>query len=127
MKTVTARQEEVRFRPGQSGNPGGRPKGTSITSVLRATLTEDDKLAIAQKLIAGARAGELDKIREIMDRTEGKVPNKNENGQPGDFDIELDDEDRVRLRSALKVVRGSSDQSPPRRPAAKQRESTSAR
>jgi hypothetical protein len=107
MKTGTARKEETQFKPGQSGNPGGRPKGTSITSVLRATLTEEDKLAIAQKLIAGARAGEMDKIREIMDRTEGKVPNKNENGQPGDFDLEFSDEERARIRTALKVVRGS--------------------
>ena len=93
------------FQPGKSGNPGGRPKGTSITSVLRATLTEEDKLAIAKKLIAGARAGEMDKIREIIDRTEGKVPNRNENGQPGEFDERLDDVETDVLRAALKRVK----------------------
>lgn len=96
------------FKPGQSGNPAGRPKGTSVTAILRARLTEEDKIAIADALIRGARAGEMDKLRELLDRTEGKVPNKNENGNPGDFDLDLSDEDRTRLRTALKVVRGSS-------------------
>ena len=73
------------FQKGQSGNPGGRPKGTSISSVLRSRLTDDDKLAIADALIAGARKGEVDTIRELLDRTEGKAIGRDEHGQPGDF------------------------------------------
>jgi hypothetical protein len=93
------------FLPGQSGNPNGRPKGTSITSVLRSRLTDEDKIAIADALIRGAKAGEMDKIREVMDRHDGKVPNRNENGDPGDFDADLSDVDTRTLKAALKRVK----------------------
>ena len=32
--------KSTRFRPGKSGNPGGRPKGRSITAVVRELLDE---------------------------------------------------------------------------------------
>ena len=93
------------FQPGQSGNPGGRPKSTSITSILRQRLTDEDKIKIADALIRGAIAGEMDKIRELLDRHDGKVPNKNEDGKPGDFDLDLDDVPSETIRSALKRVK----------------------
>ena len=93
------------FQPGQSGNPGGRAKGRLLSAVLRQKLTEEDKDAIAQVIIDGAKRGELDKIRELFDRTEGKVPNRNENGQPGDFDERLDDVETDVLRAALKRIK----------------------
>lgn len=91
------------FQKGQSGNPGGRPKGTSISAVLRARLTDEDKIAIADALIAGARRGEMDKIRELLDRTEGKAIGRDEHGKPGDFD--LSDVDTAALKAALRRVK----------------------
>lgn len=32
---------ETRFKPGQSGNPGGRPKGASLTAPILRLLAED--------------------------------------------------------------------------------------
>ncbi len=44
---------DTRFKPGQSGNPGGRPKGAvSLTSRLRARLTDGDAKTIIENLIA---------------------------------------------------------------------------
>ena len=65
------------FRPGQSGNPGGRPKQKAFTEALRTELARagDDSQAlraIASKLIAMAVGGDLSAIREIADRLEGK-------------------------------------------------------
>lgn len=105
MATAPKRVVGKPFEKGQSGNPGGRPKGTTITSVLRARLTDDDKAVIADALIAGARNGELDKIRELLDRTEGKVPTKNENGGPGAFDLDLGDVDTDAIKAALRRVK----------------------
>ena len=93
------------FLPGQSGNPGGRPKGSSITSALRLLMDAlrgdleagDDAaerakpvaVARAEALLRGALAGDLAFIREVLDRTDGKplVRTKNEHaaleGGPG--------------------------------------------
>jgi hypothetical protein len=67
------------FQKGQSGNPGGRPKGQSITARLRAILERDDGMAaqmIAETLIETAMQGDrraIEAVRVLLDRTEGPV------------------------------------------------------
>ncbi len=68
------------WKPGQSGNPGGRPKRDAITAALRDQLQSkmpgrDERTvaeAIAFVLVKRALRGDVRAIREIMDRTEGK-------------------------------------------------------
>jgi len=66
------------WKPGQSGNPGGRPKRDSITSALLQQLeqqnTDSETIAdsIAAVLVKRALSGDVRAIREIADRTEGK-------------------------------------------------------
>lgn len=63
------------FKPGQSGNPGGRVKDRFVTAALMAQLKEarGSKLfAICRSLIAKAEEGDVQAIREIFDRVEGK-------------------------------------------------------
>jgi hypothetical protein len=79
------------FMPGQSGNPGGRPKGLSITAHLRELLAltdidgrplKDEREAAREVALCmlkkgtgrGARKANMEAIKEILDRTEGKVP-----------------------------------------------------
>jgi hypothetical protein len=69
-----------RFEKGQSGNPSGRPKLTRLTEALREQIAAINPNApeqtiaeqIAQTLIKLAIAGDVQAIREIGDRTEGK-------------------------------------------------------
>ena len=83
------------FQPGDARiNRGGRPPAV-LSRALFAKLTPEK-----------AEAGESWAMEKVWERTEGKVPTKNENGQPGDFDLDLSDDERTRIRSALKVVRG---------------------
>ena len=64
------------FRPGQSGNPGGRVKDQlSVAEVLRRKLTPEER---ADMLIELAMKAEDERVRlqarlAILERTEGKV------------------------------------------------------
>ncbi len=69
-----------RFKPGQSGNPQGRPKLTLLSEALREQLAEvlpgvDERTIaehIARSMIKQALLGNVIAAREIADRTEGR-------------------------------------------------------
>lgn len=69
------------FAPGQSGNPGGRPKRDKIwqQAIIRAIKRRehDDPQALeklADKLLRKVDEGDVPAIREFGDRVDGKVP-----------------------------------------------------
>ena len=73
------------FEPGQSGNPGGRPKGAKIwQDALRRAIKRretDDPLALerlADKLINMAADGDIQALRELADRLDGKPKQQTE-------------------------------------------------
>ena len=101
-----------RFPKGRSGNPGGRPKGTSLTAALRAELDKPvapgspvtNREKIASMLVELAARGDLAAIREILDRTEGKAVQRQEQGDPGDF-LDLSDVDTDALKRAIRRLK----------------------
>jgi Family of unknown function (DUF5681) len=78
-----AHLEKFKFQPGKSGNPSGRPKVKPFTERLRqraeqtakgkkGKLTEFDVLVdVALDL---AKKGDLEAIKFLVERTDGKVP-----------------------------------------------------
>ena len=83
------------FKPGQCGNPKGRPKGHSITFFLNKILEKkldithpiEKKLkrlkikeVIALKIVAKCLEGDLKAIVELYDRIEGKAIQRQEFG-----------------------------------------------
>ena len=70
---------EHRFKPGQSGNPKGRPISKPLTEALKTALAADNGAAI-QELVAvavkKARQGDFRFWREILDRVDGKVTDR---------------------------------------------------
>lgn len=71
------------FMPGQSGNPGGRPKGRGVTAQLRRLLEElhNGKAIeelVAQRWLKDALSGKPVALAMLLERTEGKVPTPHE-------------------------------------------------
>ena len=68
------------FMPGQSGNPKGRPKGSgSVTTCIRRLLNEgfgnkDIADELAKAAVKHAMKGNFQYFKEIVDRTDGKMP-----------------------------------------------------
>lgn len=71
-----------RFKKGETGNPNGRPKLTKLTEALRDQIAADNPnapeetiaQAIAKALIDRALVGDVQAIREVFDRAEGRAP-----------------------------------------------------
>ena len=66
------------FQPGQSGNPAGRPKIKPFKDALRKAIDAagDDGEAlrsVATALLAKAQEGDVQAIKEVADRLDGKV------------------------------------------------------
>jgi len=81
-KNQETRNEKGQFLPGVSGNPAGKPPGTrhmstlleeAIKRVAEDTGTAED-VQIVAALIKKAKTGDIQAIREIWDRIEGKAP-----------------------------------------------------
>jgi hypothetical protein len=75
----------TQFRKGESGNPGGRPKTKPVSDALRLLLAlevakykkfraKTQAQKIARRMIYDAAKGISTMVREVLDRTEGKVP-----------------------------------------------------
>lgn len=91
--------KDTRFQPGQSGNPGGRPKGAvSITSRIKRILRENEDKAdeLATALIDLAIAGNPAAMREVMGRHDGPLATN----------INVSQLSTEQLLAALEVVAG---------------------
>lgn len=111
------------WKPGQSGNPKGRPKKEiCITSLVKEHLEKEAKQhgrellnedgtkktwsqIVAEALVAHFIKGNPTAIKEVLDRVDGKVPDKLEASGPGGGPIEFKDSTKKRLRDAMKDAR----------------------
>jgi hypothetical protein len=74
------------FKPGESGNPDGRPKDYKFLAALNRAIAQDEgkKLrSAAEKLLALASAGEPWAVKELADRLDGKPKQTVEGGGEG--------------------------------------------
>jgi len=72
------RGKKTQFKPGQSGNPKGRPKLPAIykDSLIKIMLEKEDGVIILEKILRSLRdqaiEGNVRAIQEILDRIIGK-------------------------------------------------------
>ena len=65
------------WQPGQSGNPEGSPKGKPWAGALRRAIAEADRdklLEIAKTLLDKAAEGDMQAVKELGDRLDGRAP-----------------------------------------------------
>ena len=87
--------EGTRWKKGQSGNPGGRPRTAALPEAYREELSarapgdregRTNTQAIARVVVKRARAGDLRAAQELADRIEGRprqsVEHAGEGGGP---------------------------------------------
>ena len=68
-KTGQKQGKDTRFKPGQSGNPAGKPKGAkNRTTVMTQALLEGEAEIFVRKLIELATAGNLTALKVCVDR-----------------------------------------------------------
>jgi hypothetical protein len=73
--------KDHRFQKGKSGNPAGRPKGRTVTTALRElSQTEHNGKVlvdlVAERIMKEALQGKHAFVKELLERLEGKVPDK---------------------------------------------------
>jgi Family of unknown function (DUF5681) len=62
-------QNRTQFKPGQSGNPAGKPKGTrNATTLALEALLDGQASALTEKAINLALAGDMAALRLCLDR-----------------------------------------------------------
>lgn len=64
---MTKKDSTTAWKPGQSGNPNGRPPGSSEVGRLRAAISEHLP-EIIQQLVEKARAGDTQAARLLLER-----------------------------------------------------------
>lgn len=144
---------EHQFKPGQSGNPNGAPKGKRISTIMKELLEKElegpdpssgqyRKMTMAEiialAMVKEASTGNVKAAKEVMDRTEGKVPQpltgeggapllppvisvapySSENRQANIEKIRADNEARARQVEAEMKARTEQEQPPTPPPAA---------
>jgi hypothetical protein len=71
------------WRKGQSGNPGGRPRGASVTAELRRLMAQEHggktiAVLVAERMVKDALSGKPGSVRELLERVDGKVTEKDQ-------------------------------------------------
>ena len=61
--------KDTRFKPGQSGNPAGKPRGAkNRTTVMAQALLEGEAEILVRKLIDLAKGGDIQALKVCVDR-----------------------------------------------------------
>jgi hypothetical protein len=97
------------FKPGQSGNPAGRPKSRTLSEAYRAWLSQPSEKdpartnadALAEVVGRAALKGDLFAVREITDRVEGRPRQA--------IDLSIDEKKRELVNNAIAQLQAEAE------------------
>lgn len=99
------------FKPGQSGNPNGRPrKSYALTDLLDSCWSQDDRITIIKKAIEQAKAGDATARAWLFDRGYGKAVESIEMSGPDGGPVEYSAIDLSIARQRINDWRNEIDQ-----------------
>ncbi len=103
--------KSAQFKPGQTGNPNGRPKKLPGLDELLGDIPESDYQAIIGALIKKAKRGDVRCAEVILDRAYGKAKQFIDMNQKGDLQMIFGSQiDYTKLsQAALKEVLAASN------------------
>src|ERR1700712_4315724 len=110
MATKETEKNPTRFKPGKSGTPAGKPKGTrNATTLALETLLDGQANALTQKAIDLALTGDMAALRLCMERI---LPPRKD--RPGTFPVppNTSASDALTALSALLAAVSSGDLTP---------------
>jgi hypothetical protein len=97
-------KQDGRFKPGRSGNPAGKPKGTrNRAAALLGEISDADLKAIVAKVVTKAKAGDVTCAKLILDRV--APPPKSRVVEIGLVEVGRHGGDEAILRSYAAIVR----------------------
>jgi|SRR5581483_1679270 len=99
--------KDTRFKPGESGNPSGRPKRRPIAELLFAELERNNFAAlraIVRRAIAEAKKGNFDYYRDIRETIDGKTPLSILTPTDSEPQAPLSDEAHARLLAVIERI-----------------------
>ncbi len=67
-KTSDSMTKTTKFKPGKSGNPGGRPKGSKDKRTALRELLQPHAEALVKKAVAMAKQGDVSALKMCLDR-----------------------------------------------------------
>jgi hypothetical protein len=95
------------FKPGESGNPGGRPRMQPITELYKKILADPQNMADFEKSVVGiikdGRMASMFQLKEMAERVEGKVT------QSLEVKTELRDLTEAELLAKLETLRKEAE------------------
>jgi len=116
------KQDAHLWKPGQSGNPKGRPKKRTLSEELRDFIDQEmrdaegngkgitHRQALARVIVKQALSGKFPFVKEIFDRLEGKVADRTEITGPSGEPIEiLDLSSKGKRESFYRLLSSATD------------------
>jgi len=106
----TGKRQDKRFKPGHSGNPNGRPKGSlNATTLAAQALLDGEAEILARKAIELAKGGDLAALRLCIDRL---VPPRKDRPVPFDLPKIESARDAANAISAVLTAVSTGDLTP---------------